>query len=197
MEHILNTQASSGQEGGGGGEGKGRGVGEHFKELEDVLRTSCWVPWVQCEEEVGLMKRASRRSSSTSVDTEALLGFNFMSEFTRYLSKFVELLVKLVRDYGCDVMANNNDGNTPLHLAALGGSLSTVCQLIDEFKCDPNTKGSKGRTPVHWAADKGHIDIVRKLVHDYGCDVMAKDNDGDTPLHYALRRVTTHNVHTD
>ena len=97
LEHILNTQASSGQEGGGGGgEGKGSGVGEHFKELEDVLRTSCWVPWVQCEEEVGLMKRASRRSSSTSVDTEALLGFNFMSEFTRYLSKFVELLAKLL-----------------------------------------------------------------------------------------------------
>ena len=97
LEHILNTQVSSGQEGGGGGgEGKGRGVGEHFKELEDVLRTSCWVPWVQCEEEVGLMKRASRRSSSTSVDTEALLGFNFMSEFTRYLSKFVELLAKLL-----------------------------------------------------------------------------------------------------
>ena len=84
LEHILNTQASSGQEGGGGGgEGKGRGVGEHFKELEDVLRTSCWVPWVQCEEEVGLMKRASRRS-------------NYMSEFIHYHSKSFKFLAKLL-----------------------------------------------------------------------------------------------------
>ena len=32
-------------------------------------------------------------------------------------------------------------GNTPLHIAALEGSLSTVCTLIDEFKCDHNRKG--------------------------------------------------------
>ena len=93
LEHILNAQKTISEEGGGE---KGRSVAEHFRELEEVLRTGCRVPGMQGEEEVGLMKRASRRSSSTSVDTEAMLGFNFMSEFTRYLSKFVELLAKLL-----------------------------------------------------------------------------------------------------
>ena len=51
-------------------------------------------------------------------------------------------------------MAKDNSDDTPLHVAALGGSLSTVCKLIDEFKCDPNTKGFEGRMPLHCAAQK-------------------------------------------
>ena len=82
-------------------------------------------------------------------------------------------------------MAKENSGDTPLHLAAWGESLSAVCTLIDEFKCDPNTKGFVGRIPLHFAATKGHVEIVRKLVREYGCDVMAKDKDGYTPLHFA------------
>ena len=85
-------------------------------------------------------------------------------------------------------MAKDEHGDTPLHLAALGGSLSTVCTLIDEFKCDPSTKGLNGRIPLHLAAHTGHIDIIRKLVLSYGCDVMAKDDHGDTPLHLAALR---------
>ena len=38
--------------------------------------------------------------------------------------------------------------DTPLHIAALGGSLFAVYTLIDEFKCDPNTKGSTAK--YHW-----------------------------------------------
>ena len=82
-------------------------------------------------------------------------------------------------------MAKDNNGDTPLHRAALGGSLSAVCTLIDESKCDPNTKGFKSRIPLHYAANNGHVEIVRKLVRDYGCDVMSKDDNGDTPLHVA------------
>ena len=80
--------------------------------------------------------------------------------------------------YGCDVMAKDDNGDTLLHVAALGGSLSAVCTLIDEFKCDPNTKGFEDRIPLHSAANKGHIEIVRKLVRDHGCDVMSKDDNG-------------------
>ena len=94
--------------------------------------------------------------------------------------------MSITNDLCPQCLAKDNDGDTALHLAVLGGSLSTVCTLIDEFKCDPYTKGSQGRTPVHQAANKGHIDIVRKLVRVYGCDVMAKDNDGSTPLHLAV-----------
>ena len=97
----------------------------------------------------------------------------------------IGIVRKLFHD-GCDVMAKDNDGNTPPQYAALGGSLSTVCTLIDEFRCDPNTKGWRGKAPIHTAAEKGHIKIVRKLVRYYGCDIMARDNDGNTPLHYAV-----------
>ena len=74
-----------------------------------------------------------------------------------------DIVRKLICDYGCDVMAKDGGSNTPLHLAALEGSLSTVCTLIDEFTCDPNTKGFKGRIPLHCAAQKGHVDIIRNM----------------------------------
>ena len=86
----------------------------------------------------------------------------------------------------CDIMAKDNSGDTPLHRAALGGSLSTVCTLIEEFKCDPNTMGFRGRSSVHHAAESGHIDVVRKLVHDYICDVNALDGYGHTPMYCAV-----------
>ena len=112
------------------------------------------------------------------------------------LKRAILIVRKLVHNYRCDVMAKDDNGNTPLHLAALGGSLSTVCKLIDEFKCDPNTKGFQGRTPLHHAADKGYIEIIRTLIHEYGCDVMSKEDNGNTPLHLAalggsLSRVCT------
>ena len=67
---------------------------------------------------------------------------------------------------------NSNDTRLRLHIAALEGSLSTVCTLIDEFKCDPNTKGFGGRIPLHRAAQGGYIEIFRKLVRDYGCGCL-------------------------
>ena len=98
----------------------------------------------------------------------------------------IDIVRKLVHDYGCDIFAKDNNGDTPLNRAALGGSLSAVCTLIDEFKYDPNTKGSKGRTPVHQAVMKGHIDVVRMLIHDYGSDVNVVDNDDHTLMYYAI-----------
>ena len=95
-------------------------------------------------------------------------------------------------------MVTDKNGNTPLHIAALEGSLSTVCTIVEKLKCDPNTKGFEGRIPLHCAAEKGHIDIVRKLVLGYGCDVMAKDVYGDTPLHVAaLKGSLSTVVHAD
>ena len=91
----------------------------------------------------------------------------------------VDIVKKLVLNYKCEVMAKNingstsqvmaadKDGDTPVHIAAMGGSLSTVCTLIDEFKCDPNKKGFEGKIPLHYAAQRNHVDIVRKLVRHF------------------------------
>ena len=76
-------------------------------------------------------------------------------------------------------MARDDDGDTPLHIAALEGSLPTGCTLIEDFKCDPNIKGFKGRTPLRHAAQKGHIKIIRKFVFHYGCDINIVDDCGE------------------
>ena len=42
----------------------------------------------------------------------------------------LDIIRKLVCDHRCDIIAKDDDGDTPLHLAALGGSLSTLCTLM-------------------------------------------------------------------
>ena len=97
----------------------------------------------------------------------------------------LDVVRKLVSEHGCDVMARDSDGDTPLNIAALSGREEVVRELITKFGCSPHIKGEYGRTPLHNACGGGHLDVVRKLVSEHGCDVMARDSNGATLLHIA------------
>ncbi len=91
-----------------------------------------------------------------------------------------EIIKKLINKK--TINAQDNDGNTPLHLAAYLGHLDLVSILI-KAKCDINIKNHNGKTPLHYAAINNHKDIVQKLV-DNNADLDARDNRNKNPYYY-------------
>jgi ankyrin repeat protein len=83
------------------------------------------------------------------------------------------------------VFSKDEDGFTPLHLAAANGYKDMVDFLL-AAKADVNAKDNAGSTPLHQAAaaEIQHRDIVEVLLA-HKADVNAADRQGLTPLHYA------------
>ena len=82
-------------------------------------------------------------------------------------------------------VTRDNDGNTPLHIAALCGREEVVRELITGYKCPVNCVSSDGRTPLHLAAWKGHTSVVRLLLEKLGANAFCIDKNGDTALDLA------------
>jgi len=91
--------------------------------------------------------------------------------------------VKRLIEAGADVNAKDEQGKTPLSLAASRGFLSFI-PILRDAGADVNTKDNAGMTPLHWAAYLGHIEVVHFLL-SFGADINAKTNGGSTPLHIA------------
>ena len=78
----------------------------------------------------------------------------------------------------------NNNGRTPLHLAAFKGK-SEVCTLIMENLEDKNPGDNNGRTPLHEAAYNGHLKVCKLICKNIE-DKNPLDNFGKTPRNYAF-----------
>ena len=92
---------------------------------------------------------------------------------------------KLISEYGCDVNVRDNDGLTPLHVAAGCGREEVVRELIIKYKCSVDCADSDGHTPLHWATLQGHGGIVLMLSLGFGADVAVCINNGNTALNLA------------
>ena len=95
-------------------------------------------------------------------------------------------------DRGGDINAENEQGETLLHMAAKYGQMEIVQFLINrgadvnagtgvgEFSWVP-----VGKTPLMMVSVEGHVKIAKLLI-ERGADVNAKTNRGDTALMYAV-----------
>lgn len=89
-------------------------------------------------------------------------------------------------DYFQTAISNRNlnyrfdDGQTPLHLAAISGH-SSITKYLLENNAQTNVQDSSGATPLHEAVRYGHTKIAKMLL-DAGASVDAKDNLGKTPI---------------
>ncbi|OLL21779.1 Ankyrin repeat-containing protein [Neolecta irregularis DAH-3] len=77
----------------------------------------------------------------------------------------------------------DEQGNTPLHMAAANNHLQVVKYLISQTsdKTDLSTLNARGNTALHWSALNGHLDIVIELVNA-GIDPLLKNDSGKTAL---------------
>ena len=92
---------------------------------------------------------------------------------------------------GADVAARDEDGSTPLHVAARVSAadhradpMATVAALI-EAGADPGARTRAGATPLHAVAAARHdnSEVVEALL-EAGADPSARDEDGKTPFDY-------------
>jgi ubiquitin-protein ligase len=74
----------------------------------------------------------------------------------------------------------DEDGNTPLILAALNGDLEAVQDLL-KAGSNPDQADDEGCTALIMAAQNDHLLVAQELLKA-GVDVAKSDDDGDTPL---------------
>jgi ankyrin repeat protein len=79
-----------------------------------------------------------------------------------------------------DLNLPEDDGLTPLHLAAENCHADVVMQLLDKG-AKINVAAKDNTTPLHLAAQEGCTNVVAVLL-EHGANVHAKDNKNRTPL---------------
>jgi len=93
------------------------------------------------------------------------------------------VLVRLVLDAGAEVHVRDEDGLTPLHLAALRNTDMLVVRALIDAGADINSR-AKGFAPVHFAVANPNPQVIQVLI-DAGADINAVTDDGKTPLDFA------------
>jgi ankyrin repeat protein len=87
---------------------------------------------------------------------------------------------KLAIDFGSDLNAANQAGDTALHLAAVRGYTEAVRMLLDRGAI-VNVANRSGDTPLHNAASRAFPAIIQ-LLAQHGAELEAKNKRGQTPL---------------
>jgi ankyrin repeat protein len=99
--------------------------------------------------------------------------------------------LELLISKGADVNLKNQEGWTPLHIAAKEGHVDIAALLIKN-RAEVNERinsrdDPSGLTPLHIAAYSNHVDVVELLI-GAGAQINVHGTYGHTPLEYAAGR---------
>ena len=93
----------------------------------------------------------------------------------------------LLLDRGADLeaKAKNDNGRTPLHLAAWWNDNPEMVELLLDRGANIEAQDDYGSTPLHLATTIGNNPEVAALLLNRGADIEARDDNVGTPLHWA------------
>jgi ankyrin repeat protein/ubiquitin len=97
-----------------------------------------------------------------------------------------EMVAWLLKE-GASVTRKDEDGQTPLHIAAGRGCDVEILKQLLAAGASIDESTNDGETPLHSATDRGEVDTVKFLL-SRGAQVDARANDGETPLCHAAYR---------
>mgnify|MGYP002049416097 CR=1 FL=1 len=100
--------------------------------------------------------------------------------FLKMIQKGHLEICRAIMDNLDDKNPRNNDGATPLYLAANCGHLK-ICQLIIANVDNQNIPDNLGNTPLHIAAFYGHYEVCRAFIETLD-DNNPMNNNGKTPF---------------
>lgn len=84
---------------------------------------------------------------------------------------------------GANIHAKDNNGNTPLHIAALRGECAEI-ELLIQNGARLGAKDNGGNTPLHEAAMNRRMGAAKLLITE-GANVNAKNKGGKNPIYSA------------
>ena len=96
-----------------------------------------------------------------------------------------EVVLILIKEFGCDPTAKGLFGMSLLHHACKSGNVSLVKTLVRDFKADTTARGNNNILPIHVAAITGKKEVVLILIKEFDCDPTVKGQSGMSLLHHA------------
>lgn len=94
--------------------------------------------------------------------------------------------VKLLLDYGANILSKSRYGYLPIHTAASYYGNEDVVKLLLERGALVDSLNDLGSTPLHLAAENGLVEIVVTLI-DSRATINILDSEALSPLYYAVK----------
>lgn len=101
-----------------------------------------------------------------------------------YHKEEVYEILSLLKNNGADFSIKNNDGLTPLLIAAKQSNVKIVKYLLDECGANSNEADTGGNNALHMAIKRDYYDMVHLLLNR--SITITANHDGQTLLHIAV-----------